>query len=111
MEMRAETLHELDFEDDEPTIIRVRDEELNPPTPAPAPLLVVEASDLPALPFALNREKTRNDDVWLSALDPSARIILERATVVAPRWPIAPRIRGAVAIPTQGIPSLPARAS
>jgi hypothetical protein len=111
MQIRPETMSELDFADDEETIIRVRDEELNAPTPAPAPSLIVAAddADLPALPFALSRQKSPADEAWLAELDPSTRIILERAMIVAPSWPTAPRIRGAVAVPAHTpIPSLAA---
>ncbi len=93
-DMKEELESMPDGFDDEPTVIQVRDDE------------ALTAPEPPALPFTLARAKP-SDGTWLERLDPQARIILQRAMVTAPCWPIAPRVRGAVAVPLQKIPSLP----
>jgi len=60
----------------------------------------------PALPFTLVREKARNDEAWIMSLPAASRAVLERATMPAPNWPLAGRVRGAVAEPAHKIPSL-----
>lgn len=78
--------------DDEPTVIRVRDDETHQPPP---------------LPFPLRRAKSTPDpEDWLAELPEEARRILEAARHPAESWPRSPRIPGAVATPLTRIPSL-----
>jgi hypothetical protein len=83
--------------DDEITLIDVRPEDLHPEDRRAAYRLSVEP---PPLPFPLATKKP-SQEAWLSSLDPRARAVLEAARVVAPAWPIARRIPGAVAQPSR----------
>lgn len=72
-----------DWEDDEPTVIEVREVPEEPP----------------ALPFTLRRARSREEEAWLAVLPPEARDVLEAARYPVACWPIVDRVAGAVAIP------------
>ncbi len=116
----------FDF-DDEPTVIDVNDDDLDANTPPPdsgattqvsvAVLLSTtpdetesatpEGLDPPPLPFQLQRRKVeKKEDAWVEELSGPARAVLEQARTVAPGWPLARRVPGAVATPTESFPAV-----
>ncbi|MCA9580245.1 MAG: hypothetical protein KC416_00540 [Myxococcales bacterium] len=74
---------------DEPTVIRSRES--------------IFGGELPPDPFALAPAPDPHREL-LDSLPPRARAVLEAARRPAPRWPLAPRIGGAVAVPRKAAP-------
>ncbi len=92
------TPHDLDIDDDSPTIAFRPDlEGLRVPPPPPRRMAPIP----PPLPVALRKRIAFGDEDWLASLPAESRAVLEAAAMPARPWPYAERIPGAVCTPIE----------